>query len=91
MKHTSFTALLLVYSLYFILGQILLIRFGLSLATWKLNGPWPLTTAPNLYAIAVPTDERMNGKIMRDRNSLLEKFMSIEKNNRSSIAIAAAK
>ena len=50
MKHKiALLALLPVYSLYFILGQILLIRFGLSLATGKLNGPLSIFTGNFLF------------------------------------------
>ena len=49
MKHTSFTALLAIYSVYFILGYLLVARFGFSLATRTLNGPWSILTGNFLF------------------------------------------
>ena len=50
MKHKiAFLALLLIYSLYFILGRILVARFGFSLVTWTSNGPWSIFTGNFLF------------------------------------------
>ena len=50
MKHKiAFLALLLVYSIYFIMGQILVIRFGFNLVTWTSNGPWSILTGNFLF------------------------------------------
>ena len=50
MKHKiAFLALLLIYSLYFLLGRILVARFGFSLVTWTSNGPWSIFTGNFLF------------------------------------------
>ena len=45
----AFLTLLLVYSLYFILGRILVARLGFSLVTWTSNGPWSIFTGNFLF------------------------------------------
>ena len=45
----AFLTLLLVYSLYFILGRILVARLGFSLVTWTSNGPWSILTGNFLF------------------------------------------
>ena len=45
----AFLTLLLVYSVYFIMGQILVARLGFSLVTWTSNGPWSILTGNFLF------------------------------------------
>ena len=50
MKHKiALLALLLIYSLYFLLGDMFLARFGFSIGTSKLNGVWSIFTGNFLF------------------------------------------
>ncbi len=50
MKHKiAFLALLLIYSLYFLLGDMFLARFGFSIGTSKINGVWSIFTGNFLF------------------------------------------